>query len=149
MKLFERSVFVPHPWSFVSFASWRKYPNDKSPQVLHVDILSRSVCPETGILRTERLITCKQNLPSIVEWVIILIIIISFMIFSFFSFFSLQFLFFFFAKSFIIFLFLFFLKNKIKQNKFYCSKYSLINFLLFVIIIVHWKKQCSSYQRSF
>jgi len=33
--------------------------------VLAVDTLSRSVDPETGILRSERLITCRQNAP---EW---------------------------------------------------------------------------------
>jgi hypothetical protein len=69
MKLFEKEVQFEHPWDRVTLASWRKYPNDNSQHVLHVDILSREVCPKTGVLKTERLITCKQNVPSIIEWV--------------------------------------------------------------------------------
>ena len=70
MKLFERCVPVFHPWTRVSLASWVKYPNDNSAHVLHVDYLSTSVDPATGVLTTERLLTCKQNVPSVIEWVI-------------------------------------------------------------------------------
>ena len=69
MKFLEMIHHFDRPWNVVTFAAWNKYPNDNSPQVLNVDILNRSVNPETGVLHTERLLTCRQNLPSILEWV--------------------------------------------------------------------------------
>jgi len=53
----------------MQLAAWNKYPNDHSPQVINIDILNRYVDKDTGVLHTERLFTCKQNLPSILEWV--------------------------------------------------------------------------------
>jgi len=49
-------------------ANWRKYPNDLSEHVLSCDVLERSVDPQTGILKTERLLKCKQVAPSILKW---------------------------------------------------------------------------------
>jgi hypothetical protein len=40
-----------------------KYPNGHAPHVVHVDYLSRYVSP-TGVLHTERLLTCRQNVPA-------------------------------------------------------------------------------------
>ncbi|KAI0152878.1 MSF1-domain-containing protein [Xylariaceae sp. FL1272] len=67
MKVFSNTCTFDYSWEEVSTANWRKYCpwNDKSPHVIAVDTLSRSVDAETGILRTERLITCKQAAP---EW---------------------------------------------------------------------------------
>ncbi|KAH7325830.1 PRELI-like family-domain-containing protein [Stachybotrys elegans] len=67
MKVFSNTVTYDYSWDEVSTANWRKYGpwNNKSTHVIAVDTLSRSVDPETGILRTERLITCKQSAP---EW---------------------------------------------------------------------------------
>jgi len=67
MKVFSNSVTYNYSWEEVSTANWRKYGpwNNKSEHVIAVDTLSRSVDPSTGILRTERLITCKQSAP---EW---------------------------------------------------------------------------------
>jgi len=53
-----------HPWELVSAANWLKYPNEITNHVTHVDYLSRRVDPHTGILRTERLITCSQSIPK-------------------------------------------------------------------------------------
>jgi hypothetical protein len=66
MKFFSSSHEFAYSWEEVSTANWRKYCpwNDKSTHVIAVDTLSRSLSPETGILRTERLITCKQSAPS-------------------------------------------------------------------------------------
>ncbi|KAF8862412.1 MSF1-domain-containing protein [Acephala macrosclerotiorum] len=66
MKVFSNSETFDYSWEEVSTANWRKYCpwNDKSPHVIAVDTLSRSVDPESGILRTERLITCKQSAPK-------------------------------------------------------------------------------------
>lgn len=41
-----------------------KYPNQYTPHVFHVDYLSQTVDPQTGILHTERILTCGQNIPS-------------------------------------------------------------------------------------
>ena len=67
MKVFSSTHTFNYSWEEVSTANWRKYCpwNDKSTHVTSVDTLSRSVDPETGILRTERLITCRQSAP---EW---------------------------------------------------------------------------------
>lgn len=37
-----------------------------TPHVINVDYLSRRIDPETGNLHTERLLTCKQNVPDFV-----------------------------------------------------------------------------------
>ncbi|KAI1418371.1 MSF1-domain-containing protein [Hypoxylon sp. FL1857] len=67
MKVFSNSHTFNYSWEEVSTANWRKYCpwNDKSTHVIAVDTLAREVDPATGILRTERLITCKQSAP---EW---------------------------------------------------------------------------------
>lgn len=51
----------------MSIANWIKYPNDHTPHVVHVDYLSRHVDPHTGILHTERLLTCRQNVPAFIS----------------------------------------------------------------------------------
>ncbi|OTB01156.1 hypothetical protein M426DRAFT_323672 [Hypoxylon sp. CI-4A] len=67
MKVFSSSHTFNYSWEEVSTANWRKYCpwNDKSTHVIAVDTIAREVDPATGILRTERLITCKQSAP---EW---------------------------------------------------------------------------------
>ena len=68
MKIFSSSHEFDYNWDEVSTGNWRKYGqwNNKSSHVIGVDTLSRSLDPNTNILRTERLITCKQNAP---QWV--------------------------------------------------------------------------------
>ncbi|KAI2466420.1 MSF1-domain-containing protein [Annulohypoxylon bovei var. microspora] len=67
MKVFSNSHTFNYSWEEVSTANWRKYCpwNDKSTHVIAVDTINRHVDPATGILRTERLITCRQSAP---EW---------------------------------------------------------------------------------
>lgn len=69
MKVFASSCTFDYSWDEVSTANWRKYClwNDKSTHVVAVDTLSRSVDSSTGVLRTERLITCNQSVP---KWVL-------------------------------------------------------------------------------
>ncbi|KAI5296555.1 hypothetical protein KEM52_000250 [Ascosphaera acerosa] len=69
MKVFSSTYTFDYSWDEVSTANWRKYCpwNDKSTHVVAVDILSRDVDAATGVLRTERLITCKQTAP---QWVL-------------------------------------------------------------------------------
>jgi len=68
MKYFQQTVDFDYSWEEVSTNNWQKYGpwNEKTPHVIAVDTLSRSVDPSTGILRTERLITCRQTAP---KWV--------------------------------------------------------------------------------
>ena len=67
MKVFSNNETFDYSWEEVSTANWRKYCpwNKKSTHVVAVDTVSRTVDPATGILRTERLITCQQSAP---EW---------------------------------------------------------------------------------
>lgn len=65
MKFFKSVHTFNYEWNLVSAAQWQKYPNDHCPHVQHVDVLNRTVDPETGILTTERLITVKQNMPRL------------------------------------------------------------------------------------
>jgi hypothetical protein len=67
MKLFKSTHDYNYEWSLVSAAQWQKYPNENCPHVSHVDVLNRTIDPETGILTTERLITVNQNIPTIIK----------------------------------------------------------------------------------
>ncbi|THH21011.1 hypothetical protein EW146_g464 [Bondarzewia mesenterica] len=42
---------------------WHKYPNPHCSHVVTVDVLDRSVNPQTGVIRTERVLGCKQRAP--------------------------------------------------------------------------------------
>lgn len=66
MRLFNTHHEFQYTWDEVSTANWRKYCpwNDQSTHVIAVDTLSRRLDPATNILRTERLITCRQSAPS-------------------------------------------------------------------------------------
>ncbi|KAI1820283.1 MSF1 protein [Xylaria intraflava] len=72
MKVFSSTCTFNYSWEEVSTANWQKYCpwNEKSTHVIAVDTLSREVDASTGILRTERLITCKQSAP---EWLKVVI----------------------------------------------------------------------------
>lgn len=70
MKFFENSCTFEYPWKQVSAAHWRKYPNAKADHVVAVDTLHHHYDPETGILRVERLITCRQAAP---RWIVKLV----------------------------------------------------------------------------
>lgn len=56
-----------HPWSHVVIGIWHKYPNPHCTHVVTVDVIDRSVDPATGIIRTERVLGCKQKAPT---WII-------------------------------------------------------------------------------
>ncbi|KAK0771931.1 Phospholipid metabolism protein [Friedmanniomyces endolithicus] len=68
MRIFASQHEFAYSWEEVSTNNWRKYcaHNDKASHVLAVDTLSRSLDATTHILRTERLITCRQSMP---QWV--------------------------------------------------------------------------------
>lgn len=52
---------------------WHKYPNAHCTHVQTIDVLDRTVDPETGIIRTERVLGCKQKTPT---WIVKVCIII-------------------------------------------------------------------------
>ncbi|KAK7461900.1 Phospholipid metabolism protein [Stygiomarasmius scandens] len=64
MHFFNQVFNYDHPWSHVIIGMWHKYPNPKCSHVLSVDVLDRSVDPKTGIIRTERMLGCKQKAPG-------------------------------------------------------------------------------------
>jgi len=66
MKVFQSTTTFDYDWEHVSTGHWQKYSpwNEKTPHVVGVDTLSRHVDQATGILRTERLITCRQTAPQ-------------------------------------------------------------------------------------
>ncbi|KAK9463702.1 PRELI-like family-domain-containing protein [Lipomyces oligophaga] len=70
MKVFSSQCSFDYPWNHVSASAWKKYPNEMSTHVIAVDVLRREIDPTTGVLTTERLITCRQNIPS---WILALV----------------------------------------------------------------------------
>ncbi|KAF9929988.1 hypothetical protein BGZ65_005539 [Modicella reniformis] len=66
MKFFQAFHKFDHSWAQVTAANWQKYPNEQCPHVIAVDVLNRHVDPVTGVLHTERLLTCNQNAPALV-----------------------------------------------------------------------------------
>ena len=61
------SCFLRHPWSHVVIGMWHKYPNSKCTHVVSIDTIDRSVDSQTGIIRTERVLGCKQKAPM---WIV-------------------------------------------------------------------------------
>ncbi|EMG47439.1 Protein MSF1 [Candida maltosa Xu316] len=76
MKLFESEHFFNYPWDQVTAANWQKYPNELSTHVISVDILNREIINDDNnnnnnkILRTERLIGCKQPIPKWLSFIV-------------------------------------------------------------------------------
>lgn len=62
MRIFSLAHSFAAPWDVTTAATWCKYPNEHSPHVVGVDVLRREV--EGSVLRTERLLTCKQPIPG-------------------------------------------------------------------------------------
>lgn len=64
MKLFESQHYFNYNWEQVTAANWQKYPNELSTHVVSVDVLNRLIDPVRNVLKTERLIACKQPIPK-------------------------------------------------------------------------------------
>jgi len=67
MHFFSQSFTYEHPWSHVVIGMWHKYPNPHCTHVQTIDVLDRTVDPETGIIRTERVLGCTQKTP---KWIV-------------------------------------------------------------------------------
>jgi len=63
MHFFSQAFQYEHPWSHVVIGMWHKYPNSKCTHVVSIDTIDRSVDSQTGIIRTERVLGCKQKAP--------------------------------------------------------------------------------------
>lgn len=70
MKLFESDHIFKYSWEYVTAANWKKYPNDLLLHVISVDTLSRTIDPVKKTLTTERLIGCKQSIPSWLAYIV-------------------------------------------------------------------------------
>ena len=56
-----------HSWTHVVIGMWHKYPHPHCSHVQTIDTVDRSVDPKTGIIRTERIVGCKQKAPM---WIV-------------------------------------------------------------------------------
>jgi len=63
MKFWESSHIFQHPWSTVSQAFWRKYPNEYQRGVEGTDVIERYVSDD-GKLHSKRLIISSWNVPA-------------------------------------------------------------------------------------
>jgi len=62
MKFHSQSFTFDDPWSIVSLAYCRRYPNPYAPHIISCDVISRTVTP-SGTLQTTRLILKRGSLP--------------------------------------------------------------------------------------
>jgi hypothetical protein len=60
-------LLLSHSWAHVIIGMWHKYPNPHCSHVVTVDVVDRSVDSSTGIIRTERVLGCKQRTPT---WIV-------------------------------------------------------------------------------
>jgi len=67
MKFWQSSHTFQHPWSTVTQAFWRKYPNDFQSSVYGTDVIERYVDAE-GKLHSKRLIISDWNIPSFMKF---------------------------------------------------------------------------------
>ncbi|KAI0724233.1 MSF1-domain-containing protein [Cerioporus squamosus] len=63
MHYFSQLFNYDHPWSHVVIGMWHKYPNPHCSHVMSIDVVDRSIDPQTGVIRTERILGCKQKAP--------------------------------------------------------------------------------------
>lgn len=66
MKFWESSHTFNHPWSTVSQAFWRKYPNEYQRGVEGTDVIERFVS-EDGKLHSKRIIISNWDIPSFMK----------------------------------------------------------------------------------
>lgn len=67
VHVYSQNFLYNHSWSHVNLGICHKYPNPKCAHVTSVDVVDRSVDPVTGIIRTERILGCKQAAP---RWIV-------------------------------------------------------------------------------
>lgn len=70
MRLFSTDHFFNYSWEQVTAGNWQKYPNEISTHVVSVDTLSREIDYANNVLRSERLIACKQPIPKWLSYLV-------------------------------------------------------------------------------
>ncbi|KAI9189678.1 Phospholipid metabolism protein [Blastocladiella emersonii ATCC 22665] len=65
MKVGESNHVYERPWGLVTAALWQKYPSEKTPHVLSVDVVDQHVDEERRVLHTHRLLTIRQQVPRL------------------------------------------------------------------------------------
>ncbi|KAF8936295.1 PRELI-like family-domain-containing protein [Dissophora ornata] len=63
VKFYQHTSSFEHAWDNVTYAFWLRYPNPFASHVVGCDVIDRQVDPETGVLRTTRLILKQGVLP--------------------------------------------------------------------------------------
>ncbi|CAG8519281.1 959_t:CDS:2 [Funneliformis caledonium] len=64
VKFFQHTFKYEYNWDSVTLAFWLRYPNPFTSHVESVDVIDRYVDPNTGVLRTTRLILKRGVLPK-------------------------------------------------------------------------------------
>ncbi|CAG8701350.1 21838_t:CDS:2 [Cetraspora pellucida] len=64
VKIFQHTFKYEYNWDSVTLAFWLRYPNPFASHVESVDVIDRYVDPNTGVLRTTRLILKRGVLPK-------------------------------------------------------------------------------------
>jgi len=64
VQIWSNNHVFKHSFAQTSLAYWRKYPSVQRPDVVAVDLIKKDYDPETGILKTRRLITMDMNVPG-------------------------------------------------------------------------------------
>ncbi|KAF9991488.1 hypothetical protein BGZ79_004414 [Entomortierella chlamydospora] len=63
VKFYQHTSSFEHAWDNVTYAFWLRYPNPFASHVVGCDVIDRQVDPDTGVLRTTRLILKQGVLP--------------------------------------------------------------------------------------
>ncbi|BEI92434.1 uncharacterized protein CcaverHIS019_0500620 [Cutaneotrichosporon cavernicola] len=63
-QVYEKEIVYDYPAAHTLLWLMRKYPNPQSPQVFSVDTISRTMDPDTGVVRSERILGIKQGAPK-------------------------------------------------------------------------------------
>ncbi|KAG0252972.1 hypothetical protein BG011_006624 [Mortierella polycephala] len=63
VKFYQHTSSFEHAWDNVTYAFWLRYPNPFASHVVGCDVIDRQVDPETGVLRTTRVILKQGVLP--------------------------------------------------------------------------------------
>lgn len=63
MRIYTSAVVFPCTFAQAALALWHKYPNPHAAHVHAVDVLERRVCPASGCIYTDRLLTLRQSAP--------------------------------------------------------------------------------------
>lgn len=66
MKEVENKYYWEYPFGFLTFANYRKYPNQHSDHVISVDVVDRKIDTK-GFIITDRIFQLKQPVPLVLR----------------------------------------------------------------------------------